>query len=54
MRKEINFSSKLKSISTLVVLIIISQGCNQSATESKAETTSKLEAPEYFNLRIET
>lgn len=42
---------------TLALLILTAQGCNQATTqtkpETKQETPTKAETPEYFSLRPE-
>jgi len=51
MNKRFNFSKQLTLLTTLVVLIFTTQGCNQATKEVKKEVATTNDAPEYFNLR---
>lgn len=55
--KRLKFAGQLTSLLTLVLLLLTTQGCNQSPQEIKNETikpaTAQTEAPEYFSLRPE-
>ncbi len=53
MRNEFNFSSQLKSLTTIVFLILAMQSCKEAPKEIKPVTTVQTERPEYFSLRPE-
>lgn len=54
MNKVFNLSSQLKSITTILLLLLALQSCNEAPKEIKTETTAQTESPEYFSLRVET
>jgi enamine deaminase RidA (YjgF/YER057c/UK114 family) len=53
MRKAFYFSSQMKAMITIVVLLSALQSCQEATKEIKTETIVQSEKPEYFSLRVE-